>query len=73
MSASLEGRRTVPYKANGENPSGRCVEVSRDEHAFAAHTLCNHIITLPWSSADAVVQPPTCPACLRILDREVSR
>jgi len=77
MSADVEsgrlwrGRKTVRYKASDGAPSGRCVEVSRD--AFAAHTLCNHIITLPWSAADAVECPPTCPDCLRALNLETSR
>lgn len=68
----LACRITVPYRANGDTPAGRCIEVSRDGSHFAAHTLCQHIITLPWGSADAVAFPPTCPACLCALEREVT-
>lgn len=66
----VKGLLTVPYKASGLMPSGRCIETGRD--SFAARTLCNHIITMPWPALSAEAYPPTCPDCLRVLGREAS-
>lgn len=58
----------VRYKS--KDGSGTCVEIERDKVAWAADTLCEHVVMLPGPVIKGV---PTCKSCLAEIARENPR